>query len=246
MSGFLFSALWPALLHSRGGSLPAGLDNLALGFGSADRVGRHWQGKRELESPSFYPRVRRNPGPLWHYEGLSPRVRAHPGLGCLQGVSERAIPACAGSPTPAIETLKEAPVHPRLCGLTEGIASESRRRRGPFPRVRAHRRRPFRQHTSPRSIPACAGSPTPQLTVVQCAPVHPRVCGLTPQRACLWQFLRGPSPRVRAHPDGARVLSPLDRSIPACAGSPIVPWVGCVSDAVHPRVCGLTCGVVSL
>ena len=72
-----------------------------------------------------------------------------------------------------------------------------------------------------RSIPACAGEPSPHCMRSYESGVYPRVCGGT----LIWQEAgdldKGLSPRVRGN---RRVPVPLiaaGGSIPACAGEPI-------------------------
>jgi len=92
----------------------------------------------------------------------------------------------------------------------------------------------------PRSIPACAGEPAITLHVPQDRLVYPRVCGGTSVRTSSCPVTSGLSPRVR----GNRILHlpqlARRRSIPACAGEPIVPTGLRNIILVYPRVCGGT------
>ena len=70
--------------------------------------------------------------------------------------------------------------------------------------------------------------------------VYPRVCGGTPCEACLSVDGDGLSPRVRGNLiDAARGQGPA-RSIPACAGEPILAPPSSNIAKVYPRVCGGT------
>ena len=68
--------------------------------------------------------------------------------------------------------------------------------------------------------------------------VYPRVCGGATKAALKSIVARGLSPRVRGSPVGVETASPVEGSIPACAGEPLRnltrPWL----RWVYPRVCG--------
>ena len=90
------------------------------------------------------------------------------------------------------------------------------------------------------SIPACAGEPLLLGSVSAKGQVYPRVCGGT--YPCLVHPLcgLGLSPRVRGNRcfEGAG-CGPL-RSIPACAGEPLLQTSPSIEVKVYPRVCGGT------
>ncbi len=52
--------------------------------------------------------------------------------------------------------------------------------------------------------------------------------------------MSGPSPRVRGNQHHARAAHQAFRSIPACAGQPLLTGSGGIGAPVHPRVCGAT------
>ena len=55
-------------------------------------------------------------------------------------------------------------------------------------------------------------------------------------------FVLGLSPRVRGNPCLSDLMSTVARSIPACAGEPLLVAVLLRLAAVYPRVCGGTAG----
>ena len=174
------------------------------------------------------------------------------------------------------------PVYPRVCGGTSlrkvglvGKPGLSPRVRGgtfPFcpswafnaglsPRVRGNPSLSLLSPVSLRSIPACAGEPGAGPRGFTGFSVYPRVCGGTLGRASGTVVQDGLSPRVRGNPTCRLPSGRYERSIPACAGEPVVldfpvklvavypPRVrGNPNDkpyareilGVYPRVCGGT------
>ena len=172
--------------------------------------------------------------------GLSPRVRGHPRIDRLNARWLRSIPACAGSPLPAVRRRYADEVYPRVCGVTYRGDSRVGSGRGLSPRVRGHHPGDRLAPHGCGSIPACAGSPYASKPHVPLTAVYPRVCGVTfccspPARPGL-----GLSPRVRGHPAPVRHRGVCGRSIPACAGSPRTCPRGGLVHRVYPRVCGVT------
>ena len=175
---------------------------------------------------------------------LSPRVRGN--LTALVPTSAyiRSIPACAGQPMPFLYLIPYR-------GSIHACA-------GPLERDQEHL----------RSIPACAGQPTQDRALVPLAndSVYPRVCGatrvgdgsdwrvclagLSPRvrgnhiRSCSVQrnYVGGLSPRVRGN--RTRAASSVDqriaRSIPACAGQPLMTGMASTptTQGLSPRVRG--------
>ena len=95
------------------------------------------------------------------------------------------------------------------------------------------------------SIPACAGEPPRRPARRGSTQVYPRVCGGTPPGPALRRRRRGLSPRVRGNrPESAGRRQP-SRSIPACAGEPVVLGLLSTAATVYPRVCGGTCYLLS-
>ena len=70
--------------------------------------------------------------------------------------------------------------------------------------------------------------------------VYPRVCGGTLRIPNRPHPAAGLSPRVRGNPIAAGRRIAIARSIPACAGEPMIRRVVCRGMPVYPRVCGGT------
>ena len=92
----------------------------------------------------------------------------------------------------------------------------------------------------PRSIPACAGEPSPVQTPPQPSGVYPRVCGGTTLTETMTDSSPGLSPRVRGNPYFKTLHTVPQGSIPACAGEPLVRYRMGLPSGVYPRVCGGT------
>ena len=88
------------------------------------------------------------------------------------------------------------------------------------------------------SIPACAGEPRGPRLRHSWRKVYPRVCGGAGDMA-RWQVIsKGLSPRVRGSRARPWRRPSGSRSIPACAGEPVVGHLGPPLVRVYPRVCG--------
>ena len=131
---------------------------------------------------------------------------------------------------------------------------------GLSPRVRGNHRFPYRRLFSARSIPACAGEPSPfwrgwddyQVYPRVCGGtaaghraggpdgVYPRVCGGTELGMAVVLMMQGLSPRVRGNPPDQLERRAGRGSIPACAGEPVNAQTPCRICPVYPRVCGGT------
>ena len=172
--------------------------------------------------------------------GLSPRVRGHLLIGLRAADLKRSIPACAGSPSGRADRRPSMWVYPRVCGVTLGRGADSVTGFGLSPRVRGHREPIRRANHCRGSIPACAGSPAREEILSRYDEVYPRVCGVTGIPDLDLNMDAGLSPRVRGHLAIARQEKRLDRSIPACAGSPSPRRVSADTGRVYPRVCGVT------
>ena len=70
--------------------------------------------------------------------------------------------------------------------------------------------------------------------------VYPRVCGVTVVDEIDDLKAVGLSPRVRGHPMVGVQGAHESRSIPACAGSPLIRLTFNYTLTVYPRVCGVT------
>ena len=172
--------------------------------------------------------------------GLSPRVRGNPLLLPRTPRRPGSIPACAGEPKPACPRHRRSRVYPRVCGGTAHRFAPPDAQHGLSPRVRGNRVRSGVAAGQERSIPACAGEPTPAPGPVPWWPVYPRVCGGTSQRGIADYLVSGLSPRVRGNRPAPADARPRERSIPACAGEPTKSIAIRLPARVYPRVCGGT------
>ena len=158
--------------------------------------------------------------------GLSPRVRGNPPAAAVLPPRWRSIPACAGEPYGGSESAQHAEVYPRVCGGTLPV-----------------RRLPDGEAGS---IPACAGEPPVCWGNRRLTTVYPRVCGGTWLPTGPKSTISGLSPRVRGNPAPPLRWYHKLRSIPACAGEPGPAASSAGRIRVYPRVCGGTCGGVSM
>ena len=91
-----------------------------------------------------------------------------------------------------------------------------------------------------RSIPACAGEPRPVHRLPDAAAVYPHVCGGTAPSRTKFKDTSGLSPRVRGNLGTVVATHLSPRSIPACAGEPVLRIRRNAFQPVYPRVCGGT------
>ena len=172
--------------------------------------------------------------------GLSPRVRGNPSPCTERNASGRSIPACAGEPVRLERWALRLRVYPRVCGGTLTGLRRRRARLGLSPRVRGNHLPALVMETEERSIPACAGEPSPDCRTDARAWVYPRVCGGTGRSVAGLLLVEGLSPRVRGNQCADRRSRPRTGSIPACAGEPRRRLLRLGSAGVYPRVCGGT------
>ena len=130
--------------------------------------------------------------------GLSPRVRGNRDRLPRWGRPGSSIPACAGEPRTSDASATKG-LSPRVRGNLDIISVPS---------------------VSVRSIPACAGEPTAPALPPAPSWVYPRVCGGTRASVSSCSIASGLSPRVRGNRSTGWTMTPLVRSIPACAGEP--------------------------
>ena len=170
--------------------------------------------------------------------GLSPRVRGS----LLQAVAEadlaRSIPACAGEPTNSGSPGVRQRVYPRVCGGAARQTIATGNAVGLSPRVRGSPLGIRFVASANRSIPACAGEPTPLSMLFRSYRVYPRVCGGAVMISSAVIVNSGLSPRVRGSPPAAPQPRGGRRSIPACAGEPMGLHNARFRRRVYPRVCG--------
>ena len=127
-----------------------------------------------------------------------------------------------------------------MCGGTNPRLWNQVTQQGLSPRVRGNRLRDELVVHVERSIPACAGEPTPVTTEHTPGPVYPRVCGGTVMLLQIRPFRVGLSPRVRGNLRVYVGSRRIDGSIPACAGEPSNLRCMLMLFTVYPRVCGGT------
>ena len=172
--------------------------------------------------------------------GLSPRVRGnlHPSPSSL--IFDRSIPACAGEPAVCRGRRAGGAVYPRVCGGTLATSRAFALSVGLSPRVRGNLTCHSLDRPRLRSIPACAGEPSPCVVHRSIARVYPRVCGGTASMMRRSRATGGLSPRVRGNPMDAVIARARNGSIPACAGEPATAPGPAGLPRVYPRVCGGT------
>ena len=152
--------------------------------------------------------------------GLSPRVRGHRPDRWSIDVQLRTIPAGAGTPRFNCGSDFTERDYPRGCGDTLDSQILYDLRKGLSPRVRGHPERLELQPLRPGTIPAGAGTPLTEDSLISSFRDYPRGCGDTEWPQVRRYRLSGLSPRVRGHPE--RAVLPRGRSgtIPAGAGTP--------------------------
>ena len=172
--------------------------------------------------------------------GLSPRVRGNRSSASVRADAQRSIPACAGEPGMLKRRRNGLPVYPRVCGGTRKVTIWSAVIEGLSPRVRGNRWSKHPAYNRARSIPACAGEPSPCRPDTEHPAVYPRVCGGTGTSQRTVDRAVGLSPRVRGNHHAGLGTRHRCGSIPACAGEPRAYHAGLGTRQVYPRVCGGT------
>ena len=206
--------------------------------GNLSRISRTAAFVGSIPACAGEPRTDR-PGPL-RLAGLSPRVRGNPPTPTPGQQLARSIPACAGEPGSSAYKPGAGRVYPRVCGGTRRLGTSLRLGWGLSPRVRGNQGGAREIARRPRSIPACAGEPNGLAHGADGVRVYPRVCGGTRPSDRCYKTRAGLSPRVRGNLWQIRRHAEHDRSIPACAGEPMMPYSSSSSARVYPRVCGGT------
>ena len=179
---------------------------------------------------AVYPRVcgATSPGSAaaWSAAGLSPRVRGNRVHIHRHRSRRGSIPACAGQPAEGRRSPRLSGVYPRVCGATGRACVAREPWRGLSPRVRGNRFSHLVKLLIPGSIPACAGQPRRRDTTACPMSVYPRVCGATCVIAETYSGDIGLSPRVRGNHFTGLTNPANPRSIPACAGQPLLGRMG--------------------
>ena len=161
-------------------------------------------------------------------------------VGDAAGDDVGSIPACAGEPCRHRWRGIGVGVYPRVCGGTDDDALRLAHCHGLSPRVRGNPLVERLRYEMARSIPACAGEPSPSLGRGGHSPVYPRVCGGTSWAVMNDTGKPGLSPRVRGNRCTTSKSDAGRGSIPACAGEPRRRQPGVKRRLVYPRVCGGT------
>ncbi len=178
------------------------------------------------DEKGVYPRVCGGTRPLLpathNSPGLSPRVRGNRTVRARICLCVGSIPACAGEPASAKRRSGICRVYPRVCGGTSSLNAGVPSPTGLSPRVRGNPAALLILAAVNGSIPACAGEPTCGILLSNPSRVYPRVCGGTGVGIRQRRVTGGLSPRVRGNRSFWKVDDAESRSIPACAGEPIV------------------------
>ena len=228
--------------HSQDGHRHGGARSIPACAG--EPAGDRWK----LRATRVYPRVCGGTGETGLAQGadhgLSPRVRGNLGTIVPDAVPRRSIPACAGEPLLIRMGVIGMAVYPRVCGGTVGLIGDVPDHVGLSPRVRGNHSQDGHRHGGARSIPACAGEPAGDRWKLRATRVYPRVCGGTGETGLAQGADHGLSPRVRGNLGTIVPDAVPRRSIPACAGEPLLIRMGVIGMAVYPRVCGGTVGLI--
>ena len=186
--------------------------------------GNRLRRQRHVYLPAVYPRLcggtRNLIIGLDSTTGLSPPVRGNLVAWERHTIPPGSIPACAGEPCVGSPMMNSATVYPRLCGGTAYSAAWRRFADGLSPPVRGNQAARPSMSIGIRSIPACAGEPSPAPAPSALAGVYPRLCGGTLAGLAPPSSRNGLSPPVRGNLVGQPQHQVADRSIPACAGEP--------------------------
>ena len=127
-----------------------------------------------------------------------------------------------------------------MCGGTISPLSMACLRNGLSPHVRGNRRPACVERHPTRSIPACAGEPSPCRSWRRTIRVYPRMCGGTARTMPAPHRIYGLSPHVRGNRSRTRRCRCPPGSIPACAGEPSMSPTCSSLGKVYPRMCGGT------
>ena len=160
--------------------------------------------------------------PLQNFRGLSPRVRGHRQGAGSASVGRRTIPACAGPPYRLSRQTHRCEDYPRVCGATARRRRYGSTRWGLSPRMRGHHPWRMERPDGLGTIPAHAGSPEVLFFSTPNHRDYPRACGVTRLPQSTSSRVPGLSPRMRGHQVIGLHATPIGRTIPAHAGSPLL------------------------
>ena len=178
--------------------------------------------------------------------GPSPRGRGHPRQVAKMTALLGAIPAWAGAPAGGRWPAAKIGGHPRVGGGTVHRRTVIRHLQGPSPRGRGHPDCGTAADYRDGAIPAWAGAPPSQATVVRQGRGHPRVGGGTQPVRGRVPCALGPSPRGRGHRTRGNATRREGGAIPAWAGAPTSTRLQSIPVRGHPRVGGGTEELASL
>ena len=173
-------------------------------------------------------------------EGLSPPTRGNHIRRDERHIRAGSIPAHAGEPRPERPPARTSGVYPRPRGGTRQSRPPCLSLSGLSPPTRGNHRRPFRDISWGRSIPAHAGEPFWDLLHTGDTTVYPRPRGGTIICQCDAGEPHGLSPPTRGNRAGLALLAGFARSIPAHAGEPISLPSAPFAFPVYPRPRGGT------
>ena len=195
-----------------------------------------------------YPRPRGGTGQHQHNPvsraGLSPPTRGNRRADGGGHVGRRSIPAHAGEPSPTRGGRMSPAVYPRPRGGTRRRGDGTTESSGLSPPTRGNLIVNGLTLILPRSIPAHAGEPYPDLAAPESAAVYPRPRGGTAHALTGARGRPGLSPPTRGNPANLPERQSCPRSIPAHAGEPATSARGRSATAVYPRPRGGTSALV--
>ena len=172
------------------GLSPRGRGNLRADAGVRPGVGSipAWAGQPGRAAgvgryAGVYPRVGGATTPEWGFSmaltGLSPRGRGNPGVVGQRVALQGSIPAWAGQPSLPRLVRPQSPVYPRVGGATESTDVVGEGDYGLSPRGRGNQCLGQLFGRLAGSIPAWAGQPCDEGSLVRDDAVYPRVGGAT-------------------------------------------------------------------
>ena len=170
--------------------------------------------------------------------GPSPRAWGSRSGTARTRVPRRSIPTCVGltsdekTPTPGLT------VHPHVRGAHGDVVAAASPPAGPSPRAWGSLTRVHARVGGAWSIPTCVGLTT--ITFLRCSfrAVHPHVRGAHGERAVIFGYRRGPSPRAWGSPGPRCRGTGSPRSIPTCVGLTCCAGMAYAGIPVHPHVRG--------
>ena len=170
--------------------------------------------------------------------GSSPRMRGAHLRNQVKNLSDRIIPADAGSTTLSASNVAGVRDHPRGCGEHADFDSLYLSPAGSSPRMRGAQQTFRKAVAEVGIIPADAGSTEDSELGITAAEDHPRGCGEHLGAGPLGRSAGGSSPRMRGAQLTGTGLSWSLWIIPADAGSTIQTILFFVESWDHPRGCG--------